>query len=231
MNFSVIIPSKTAANLIPCVQAVQKHEPDARVIVVDDGVEWTGWGKFVHEARPMPAHVVPGIKPFIFARNVNLGILVAGADDVVLLNDDALLATSGGFTALSKLAERHPEFGVISAATNLGGLDQQPRNIGLREVPRVVAYVCCYLPRRTLDTVGLLDERFGGTDERGRVIYGWEDNDHCRRIRNAGLKLGVYDGCFVDHGSLCSTFRGDPRKGGDIEPGRRLYIAKWGDCN
>ncbi len=223
MSFSVIIPSKTASNLVACIAAVRRNEPEARVIVVDDGVDFQ---EFVALAREQPVgemEVLEGVKPFVFARNCNLGIAHAGADDVVLLNDDALLTTPRGFSMLEKLATYYTEFGVISAATNLGGLQQQPRNIGLREVHRVVAYVCAYIPRRTLDAVGLLDERF--------TAYGWEDNDHCRRIRNAGLKLGVFDGCYVDHGSLRSTFRGDPRKGGDIEPGRRIYTAKWGDCN
>ena len=39
----------------------------------------------------MPAVALEGVKPFIFARNCNLGIRAAGSDDVVLLNDDALL--------------------------------------------------------------------------------------------------------------------------------------------
>ncbi len=228
MNFSVIIPSRNAANLVPCVEAIFRAEPNlprAKVIVVDDGA-WVGAQGALPGVWP-----VKGKEPFVFARNVNLGIRAAGADDVILLNDDALLDTAGGFSALARVASEHPEFGVISAACNLAAAEQHPRGVGLREVSRVVAYVCAYISRRTIEVVGLLDERFGGVDEFGRRIYGWEDNDHCRRIRNAGLKLGVYDGCYVDHGSLHSTFRGDARAAADIEPGRRVYMAKWGDCN
>jgi len=91
--------------------------------------------------------------------------------------------------------------------------------------------VCVLIPRRTIETVGLLDERFGGLTANGQRIYGWDDNDYCRRVRNAGLKIGIHDGCYVDHGSLKSTFRGDPRAAGDISAGRELYLAKWGDLN
>ena len=36
MSLSVIIPSRTASNLIACVEAVRRHEPEARIVVVDD---------------------------------------------------------------------------------------------------------------------------------------------------------------------------------------------------
>src|ERR1035441_10671726 len=86
-EFSIVIPSRKAENLVPCVQAVLKCEPDldpSRIIVIDDG------------ARPDAEGALPGVtwiagvKPFIFARNVNLGI-VSVDHDVILLNDDALL--------------------------------------------------------------------------------------------------------------------------------------------
>ena len=39
------------------------------------------------------------MKPFVFARNVNLGIEAAGDADVILMNDDATqLRTPYGFT-------------------------------------------------------------------------------------------------------------------------------------
>jgi glycosyltransferase involved in cell wall biosynthesis len=233
MSFSVIIPSKSAANLVPCVEAVRKHEPEARIIVVDDGLSSV--------VVPMWVKFVVGEKPFIFARNVNLGIQAAGSDDVVILNDDALLETPGGFSRLVSDAADNIEYGLISATTNVAGnRSQYPMGIGLRDEPRTVAFVCVLIPRRTIETVGPLDERFGGTTPDGRRIYGFCDNDYCRRIReltivsdgvvrNAGLKIGIHDGCFVDHGSLRSEFRGDPHAPGDISAAGELYTQKWGD--
>jgi hypothetical protein len=225
-SYSVIIPSRNVLNLVPCVEALYKLNGERRGIVIDDGPELDPWPEMLNGTV-----LVPGVKPFIFARNVNLGIDAAGTDDVLLLNDDALLRTQRGFDAVASAAVGHPEFGVISATTNLGGVpEQQPQGTGLREVQRTVAFICVYIPRRVIDLIGALDERFGGRDARGKVIYGWEDNDYCRRVREAGLKLGVHDGCYVDHGALHSTFRGSPRTGGDIEPGRQVYVAKWGDA-
>jgi hypothetical protein len=229
-GLSVIIPSKTLANVMACVAAIRASEA-CRIIVVDDfadGFDIRDTGLIeANGGDALPLQVVPmhgpAPRPFIFARNVNLGIVAAGHDDVILLNDDALLETPGGFSAMQRAAEEHPEYGVISATTNLAGNpDQRPQGIGLRDAgAKCVAFVCVLIPRRTTERVGLLDERF--------TAYGWEDNDYCRRAREAGLKVGIFDGCYVDHASLKSTFRGDPRAAGDIHAGAEIYQAKWGD--
>lgn len=211
-----MIPSKNLANAVECVSAVLGNEESCRVIVVDDGIEWT-----VNPWSGPGISTIQGEKPFIFSRNCNLGIKAAGTDDVVLLNDDALLKTPGGFSLLQHAAQEHPEYGLIAATTNLTGrANQRPQGIGLREDPRMVAFIAVLIPRRTIDTVGLLDENF--------TAYGSEDDDYCYRVRQAGLKIGIHDGCYVDHGSLTSTFRGNPNTSADIRPGIEIFTKKWG---
>lgn len=215
-RLTVIVPSRSDRNLGACVSAIRLQGETGRVMVMDD---FDGSARFLHsDAGPIDWQ--KGEKPFVFARNCNLGIESACGDDVILLNDDALLRTPSGFTAMQRASEQHPEFGIIAATTNVTGYpDQLRKNVGLRETG-MVAFLCVLIPRRTIERVGLLDEQF--------VHYGGEDMDYCRRVREAGLKVGVFDGCYVDHGSLNSTFR--PGNGpGDIEPGLRLYEQKWGD--
>lgn len=193
MSFSVIIPSRNEDNLRASVTAARKHEPGCAITFINDGIA----GML---DLPLDIGIVTGKKPFVFAANCNIGIESSAPRDVVLLNDDALLETPGGFSLLVRTAEEHPEFGIISATTNVvANPNQQPCAIGLREEPLFLAFVCVYIPRRTIEAVGLLDERFQG--------YGFEDNDYCDRVRAAGLRLGIHDGCYVDHGSLRPTFR------------------------
>ena len=217
-GLSVLIPSKTASNVFPCIRAVQKHEPDARIIVIDDGVDWQ------HEASRdliQPVYRIEGVKPFVFARNVNLGIVASEYDDVIVLNDDALLESPGGFTLMQQAAEDYPEFGIIGAVTNLTGQPlQRPHGVGLRQVPHI-AFVCVLIPRRTIDQVGMLDERY-------RLDYGVEDRDYCEAVNRAGLKVGVHDHCYVDHGSLWSSFRGDPKQPKSFQQNYALFLEKWG---
>src|SRR5262245_58462729 len=121
MTFKVVILSAKASNLIPCIQAVLKHEPELpldHIVVVDDGAR-------AQAETALPGVTwVPGKKPFVFARNANLGIQAAKTD-VILLNDDALLTTSYGFTHLEQQIKRQPRNGIYSAA--IQGIVGNPR--------------------------------------------------------------------------------------------------------
>lgn len=223
---TVIILSKDVGNLRVCVEAVVRKEPRADILIVDDGVDWEQW----------PGHgdyhrIIPGVKPFVFARNANLGIKAAGDSDVVLLNDDAILETPGGLSIMQEAIERFPAaIGLIAATTNVtNNPAQMPGNTGRRRIltqpsPGLsfpsVAFVCVLIPGRTIRRIGLLDEDF--------TAYGWEDTDYCKRLQQVGLVIAVDDRVFVDHSSLKSTFRGDPRATGPIEQGKLIYLSKWG---
>jgi hypothetical protein len=222
MSLSVIIPTKTTSNFLPCAEAVRRHEPSARIIFVDDGMDLS----WLPRKDLMPYMGLSGKKPFIFSRNCNKGIEFAGDDDVVLLNDDAILESPSGFSAMQEVAGRREDFGVISAVTNIAGNPAQLRSHAT--VPggyypaadKTVAFVCVFIPRRTIAAVGLLDERFSA--------YGYDDDDYCKRVRDVGLKVMIFDGCFVDHGSLRSTFRGDPSAPANLAAGAAIYRDKWG---
>lgn len=237
-GLSVIIPSRNADNLSVSLAAVLFRElPHVRVIVVDDGLSG-----FPGACGLDPQVIlVDGVKPFVFARNVNLGIAAAGSDDVVLLNDDAVLETVEGFSHMQRFAEEHPDVGILSASTNLAGNPEQMRRAigGVRYLGNTpgnsfptVAFVCVLIPRRTFDAVAQLDlqlpKPLGGPLDEIFTAYGWEDNDFCRRVHLAGLKIAVSDTCYVDHSRLHSTFRGNAYAGGSIDEGRKIYLNKWG---
>lgn len=198
--------------------------------------EIAGGLKIKHDGFNLASNFVPGTdiyriqgaKPFVFARNINIGIRAAGEDDVVLLNDDALLEGDEGFGALEAASgllwtgKNEYVYGVVGATTNLTGqiLQQRrfPRELA-REVPHI-AFVCVYIPRRTINQIGMLDERYCEG-------YGCDDRDYCEAVNAAGLKVGVSDWCYVDHGSLTSSFRGDPKTGGDFSRNLAIFKEKW----
>ena len=227
-ELSVVIPSRNISNLRSCVAAVRKAEETCRIIWVQDceggpPMDAGSWGEFGWNR---------GAQPFCFARNANIGIRAAGTDDVLLLNDDALLETLRGFSLMQKcISDQKPEWGVVACTTNVTGYPLQQRRPyshqrAMRDVP-FLAFVAVLIPRRTVNTVGLLDERFGGPG-----VYGGEDVDYCLRLREAGLKVGVSDFCYADHASLPSTFRvAHPRNSapGDITVSNRIGREKWGD--
>lgn len=213
MSFSVVILSKNPDNLTACVKSIQANEPGTRIIVVDDG------------ARAGAGHLavtwVDGVKPFLFARNANLGIAAAGEDDIILMNDDARLLTRGGF---QKLAAAGADYALTSSAVT--GCCGNPRQIhrnrfsGSRVEANPIAFICVFIPRAIWKQIGQLDERFDG--------YGCEDTDYCYRVTRAGLQMGICDDCLVEHGKLPSTFRTRPDITEIHKHARAKLYAKWG---
>jgi len=218
MNLSIVILSRDAANLVPCVNSITRNDFDVPIIVVDDGAQ----ANVTHE---LPVRWVTGKKPFVFARNANMGIEAAGRDDVLLLNDDTLLETPRGFSRLAERSTTIPTdivgewlttspLGIIAASTNSAGNHRQMRKRGTwnqeRPTPngaepavdielRMVCFIAVLIRRALIDQIGGLDEDLIG--------YGFDDDAYCFRARQAGWQIGIWDGCFVDHTSLKSTYR------------------------
>lgn len=220
--FHIVILSARAANLRRCLASILENEPTLpkdRIIVVDDGAR-------IDCGREFPGVTwVNGQRPFIFSRNANLGIKKAPGD-VILLNDDARLATKFGFSSQSFATRARSDIGICSAAIDgyVGNPAQKPGIVaaGLRiEQGNALAFISVYITREALTRIGLLDERFVG--------YGYEDNDYCLRSRKAGFHLAVYDGCIVEHGvsKETSTYRSKPDISDLMEMNRGLYKAKW----
>jgi GT2 family glycosyltransferase len=226
MSYSVVILSRDPRNCSASVMALYKQEPDLpreRIIVVDDGAREKA------EANCPRITWLQGEKPFIYARNLNIGLRhafdVQGVDGAIALNDDALLETKRGFTMLDAVCQKDENLGLLSPAINsVGNPNQQFKGYDrVRSEPRMLCFVSVYVPRRTWLAVGELDERF--------TEYGLDDDDYSLRVRNAGLKLGVWDGCKVDHLSLNSSYRGEAGAGGDYGPNLEIFKQKWGMDN
>lgn len=224
-RISIIIPSKNAANLERCIAAIEERDPHLHRIIIDDGLDMS-------RLLGDEGQFIIGDKPFVYARNCNAGIRAAGDDDLILLNDDALLETTGGFTALQSQWASHPEFGLVAAGIDSCGTPEQIWRPGnrLREMFVMAVFACVFIPRSTIDRVGLLDERFSaGADGNGPRGYGCEDDDYSWRVRAAGLKLAVYDGCKVNHTKLPSTFRTpDYDHMAGVRIHERVFLDKWG---
>jgi GT2 family glycosyltransferase len=218
--FKVIIPSARAVNLIPCVRSLMEMEPDLpleNIIVIDDGA------RSAAEQQLPGLHWITGIKPFVYARNINLGLRAAGTD-VILLNDDTRLITPRGLTLLAREVQGRPEIGICSSG--IRGVIGNPNQCamgrsGFRDEQELLAFVCVYIPKRVYDWIGPLDERFNG--------YGFDDTDYCARVLAADLRLVIWDGCVVDHsGELTSTFRSRPDIDALFAQNRDRFDEKWG---
>jgi len=96
------------------------------------------------------------------------------------------------------------------------------KNDGLTRPIPMLAMFCLAMRRDVFERVGELDERFG--------IGMFEDDDYCRRVREAGLELKCADDCFVHHAGRASfKLLGDKRYLEVFEHNRALYQEKWGE--
>jgi len=202
-DYTIIIPSCTENNLRVCLEALKSKQPGAlpRVQVYDSDL--TGGVEKVCEDYHVVRTFDIGLRPFVFSRAINECTMFAQDQDAIVMNDDAILQTLSGLGKLHVEASIHSEFGIISSSVLglIGNPEQHNKNsLFIRTAQsHTVAFVCVHISRQLIDKIGPMDERL--------IHYGWDDNLYCLQARAAGYKLGIYDGCIVEHGSLPSTYR------------------------
>ncbi len=173
-----------------------------------------------------------------FAAGNNVGIKAARGRDVVILNNDTVVAPDW-LVRMADHARSVPDAGIIGPSTNtetgqsiigarynsIGELfafneELAGKQRGMWDTVNKISGLCMYLPRRTLDAVGLLDQGYG--------IGYFEDDDYCLRTQEAGLKLVWAKDTYVHHfGSM--SFEGNSlRRDKFLEKGMSHFVFKWG---
>lgn len=155
-----------------------------------------------------------------YTKSINEGVLLTGADWVVVLNSDTLVS-KGWLDRLHVAALARPGTGMVGPLSNAATWQSvpaakrpdgswstnaiiQPRHLArmqaiLDEVSEraypefpVLNGFCTMIAREVFDRVGLYDEDAFPTG------YG-EETDLCLRARQAGFRLTLADDCFVYH--------------------------------
>ena len=88
----------------------------------------------------------------------------------------------------------------------------------VQEVDRLIGF-CLLIRREVIDEVGLFDERFG--------IGNYEDDDYCRRARQAGWRLAVAREAFIHHFGHRTFDAAGVDLNAVLEHNKRLYDEKW----
>jgi GT2 family glycosyltransferase len=219
---AIVVPSKYPDIFAGCQESIAKFSADTSRILVRDG----------NEIKDAPDWItIQGAEPFCYARNVNLGMKAVRGWDILCMNDDVRLLQRDTAQQLQMLAYSDPTIGILSPSIK-GGVDQaQQRWTNLLLPPisyttRRLAFVCVYIKRSVIDTVGYLDENFLG--------YGYDDDDYCDRVIKAGFKLAIANGVVVRHGDdkLGESSNSFNRRftheeiGAQLERARSLYNSK-----
>ncbi|KPJ57898.1 MAG: hypothetical protein AMS15_09480 [Planctomycetes bacterium DG_23] len=194
------------------VEAVRRYTENYELIfVTDKRCSFPDWLK--KEGR-----VILDDRQFNFARRSNIGIAAAAAaNDIVLLNNDTEV-TRGWLDCMRKVCSHFGGNVLIGART-------EPKEAGNPDswgpgpevfTQNTINMFSAYIPRRLLQVVGLLDERF--------IYYGGDDSDYSLRILRHGFPL-VVSSAFVHHrtGSSFAESRFPLQKKTE-----KIFREKWG---
>lgn len=218
-----------------CLESIAACTPEPHEIIVVDNGSSDGT---VQHLRGRDVRLIANRENRGFAGGCNQGILAAGGEHILLLNNDVVV-TPGWLGGLQAALQSAPRVGLSGPVSNcVSGPQLDPgasystveglmkhaaaraEEAGgrVRPVERLVGF-CLLLSREVVERIGLLDERFG----RGN----FEDDDFCRRARVAGYGLLIADGVFVHHfGSR--TFAANRIDYGEaMEKNRAVFLAKW----
>jgi len=191
-----------------------------KVIVVDNGSTDDSVSRI--RRRFLGAEVVLTGKNLGFPCGCNAGIrqaLAEGTDYVWLLNNDAI-ADPGALDALVDRAERDPQVGAVGSAIYCMEEPNQLQAWGggyvnfwmgrarhfLKPVSdekiQYLTGASLLIPRRVLESVGLLDEA---------IFLYWDDPEYCWRLRRAGWKLAVAGESRIWHKGMSAYGRKNPK--------------------
>ena len=210
---AVIVPVFNAPHETErCLQALAATVSDRSLVAVIDDASDDPRMEALLDCLPERWYRVRNENNLGFIATVNLGMVLAGDHDVVLLNSDTRV-TSGWLEAIERCADSDETIASITPLTNNGEIASIPefcranawpddperwakacREAGAPlypEVPTGVGF-CMYLRRACLDRIGEFDEQAFG---RG---YG-EENDWCMRANAEGWHHVICDDAFVAH--------------------------------
>lgn len=232
---SIVIPTFNNLPLTQaCVRSIRgSTQIPYEIILVDNGSSdgTSGW------ARGEGLRVIANPENLGFPGACNQGIRASSGAYVLLLNNDTQVAPMW-LERLIAHVEADAGVGLVGPSTNFAaGCQRIPAAYKSREEFLAFAEerarthagqsqdatwlvgLCLLIPRRVVDAIGLLDERFG--------LGNFEDNDYCLRARLAGYRVVWAKDVFIHHEGHQSF-----RELGDgfrrlLEENEHRFHAKW----
>lgn len=234
---SIIIPTYNGLHLLSeCVDSIRRHtDRPYEIIVVDNGS--TDGTKEYCERERLILIALPENHGFPAA--CNKGLTVAAGEQLLLLNNDCLVAP-GWLTQLLRALHSAPSIGIVGPVTNfVSGKQMLETGLGTpeellayaekhnktdpakwQEVRRLVGF-CFLFTRRLYEAIGPLDEDYSPGH--------YEDDDYCYRAVQHGFKLLICGDTFIYHKGSASFKQQDVDQWDSlIRRNRQIFMNKWG---
>ncbi|MBI3862380.1 MAG: glycosyltransferase [Planctomycetia bacterium] len=218
-----------------CLDSIRSRTPeDFELIVVDNG-STDGTVEFLRSCADVT--LILNFENRGFPAAANQGMLAATGRNILLLNNDTVVTTKWLERLLAAL-HSDPSVGLVGPCSNnisgeqqvsfsydrLEGIDPFAQQWAVDhhrqtiETDRLVGF-CLLIRREVIDKISLLDERFG--------IGNFEDDDLCRRARQAGYRACIACDAFVHHFGSRTFLASGIDFGKLLDENRRKFEEKW----
>lgn len=216
---AIVVPVFNSPELVRrCIEAVLRFTRGARLILIDDASTDAAIAPLLAGYADR-AHVHTNARNLGYTRSCNLGIELAGAADVILLNSDTEIGPRW-LQRLRLTAYAADDIGTVTAVSDNAGAFTVPEIEQYCPIPSCWTLVqaqrallhgaygclpelptgngfCMYVKRALFDRVGVLDA------EAFPAGYG-EENDLCQRAARVGLRHMIAGDVLVRHARSAS---------------------------
>ncbi|MSM40296.1 MAG: glycosyltransferase [Geobacter sp.] len=222
-----------------CLESIRRHTRLPHEIIFVDNASSDGTVEWLQQQSTDPTiRTILNDQNLGFAAGCNQGMRAARGAYILLLNNDVIVTPEwlSGMLECLRLTERG---GIVGPMTNnISGIQRLPE-IGYssldaldsfaeafhsryhhRRIPsrRIVGFSMLF--RRTLmDTIGLLDERFGSGN--------FEDDDYCIRASLAGFRNVIAGDVFIHHHGSASFTGNKIDISAAMAKNHALFSEKW----
>lgn len=212
-EIAIILPCRNSKRVIGrAIESILRTRYPFKLIIVESE-STDGTAELVQDyAKRFNEIEVYHTKKEGLVKAINFGINKAGDRDVYLTQDDAILPelfARDWLTEMVKIKRTHKDVGLITSIRG-GGISG---DLYVNGFPWIGTW-SMYIPRETIDKIGLFDEQFGPGD----------DIDYCYRVFLAGLQM--YEANFwIDHHR--KTEHGDVDGEAKIKLMAEKFRRKW----
>jgi GT2 family glycosyltransferase/glycosyltransferase involved in cell wall biosynthesis len=242
----VVLTYNNLAYTQACLFSIEAYSDYSNLeVIVVDNASSDGSKEWLHTWADEPSAAGHVRKLVLNERNLgfsagnNVGLALARGEVLILLNNDTYV-TRGWVRTLAAHFRRDPLLGLVGPVTNNIGNEAklEIEYSDIVEMHRLAgrytrahpgetlemhnaAFFCVAIPRPVYELIGGLDEDFG--------VGFFEDDDYCRRVQAAGLRIACAEDVFVHH-HLSASFSalGSEVKRDLFERNKAIYEAKWG---
>lgn len=245
MKLSIIIVSFNTKKLtLLSIKSIENggSKIDKEIIVIDNNSKDGSLTALTLLAKRGKIVLIQNNKNTGFAKANNQGIVLAKGKYILLLNSDTVVKRHS-LTKLVDFAKKTPNTGIVAARLLNADGSVQPsclrlptitnafrefwlgkRGLFEKYVPagktpsRVesVVFACVLIPRKTIEKVGLLNEKF---------FFYFEDIEYCRRLKKAGLPIFYLPDSEVIHyhGASGTSLADSENQWRRLIPGSKIY--------